>query len=87
MREHPAPAPKQPGPPSRLRSGLPAVAPSPASEDLALSALLRAVTAPATARELSGQDAAIAAFLAQVSGRPPAPAPRRRSRAAVPAIA
>src|SRR6478672_1864470 len=87
MNEHPAPAPKQPGPPSRLRGGLPAGAPALASEDLALSALLRAVTAPATAGELRGQDDAIAAFLTHVSGRPPAPAPRRRSRVAVPAIA
>src|SRR6478752_3316812 len=87
MNEHPAPAPKQPGPPSRLRGGLPAGAPALASEDLALSALLRAVTAPATAGELRGQDDAIVAFLTHVSGRPPAAAPRRRSRAAVPAIA
>ncbi|TQL56944.1 hypothetical protein [Oryzihumus leptocrescens] len=58
-----------------------------ASEDLALSALLRAVTAPATAGELRGQDDAIAAFLNHVSGRPPAPATRRRSRVAVPAVA
>jgi len=87
MNEHPAPAPKQPGPPSRLRGGLPAGAPALASEDLALSALLRAVTAPATAGELRGQDDAIAAFLTHVSGRPPVPAPRRRSRVAVPAIA
>ncbi|HEX8973779.1 hypothetical protein [Oryzihumus sp.] len=85
MSEHPVPAPKQPGAPSRLRGGLPAGAPAPAIEDPAVTALLRAVTAPATDGELTGQVDAVAAFLAHVSRRPPTL--RRHSRVAVPAIA